>query len=558
MARNLSNALDAATGPNAQDRRPAWRVDIYDVRSTSEEITPTRINDVVILHAQGFPVLPTIVGPRDFTADIQEVLLTEVAGDYASNGVAATTVEMTILDPTGTLDPLSNPAPSDGRWLRQRNVVVIREGDARLDESEWFITFTGELVGQPGQDRNRTTGNSTLRVRALSREAAFINRLNTSRDFAQGSSYQDIAQAIAEEDMGLDIVELNLPTFSVRNTSFLSTQFVEENPLISIAKLMFVDGFMPRFEGDGRLGAINGRVTKAPARVYTRSELPISIIRPITEANGPNEVELVGLDPDLSKVVQHRQELKAVDVTSGFFTGDFEVNLRWSDDGTQQAQGVRMEVLNSIGDGIFSFGDEEFTAFIQADGGSVNGRIDVDGALAESIALAGLVAGAWIGLSFVPDAVIEAVITQPIGRVVHAVVGQLLFTILGNVGRGDYLITGEPYEYVFQEIRCIARVSTVRPEERHTLEIENHLINDPTDCTFVAERVLERERKKQNTRNVEIIHDLRLEPDDIFQVGVGTSARRYMISQIRRQLSRNELGTIATMDCFETTSGVFP
>ena len=54
--------------------------------------------------------------------------------------------------------------------------------------------------------------------------------------------------------MGLDLDEINFPVFASELTKHRVLQFVQESPLTSIAKIMFNDGFMPRFEGDGRLG----------------------------------------------------------------------------------------------------------------------------------------------------------------------------------------------------------------------------------------------------------------------------------------------------------------
>ena len=562
MARALSASMDAAMA--GETRKPTFKVEIFDIRSTSTEDTPTRINDVVLFNLGLGGTFPAIVGPRDFTNDVIEVTVTEVAGDYVQNGVAATTIQFAVSDPAGDFDPVDNPAPASGRWLRQGNVVVVREGDLDVIEAEWPIVFTGALQGQPGEDRNRTTGSAVLTAKAKSREVDFLRRLNTTRNFVQNVTFQSIVEEIATTDMGLSADEVSLPTFSSRLTRFASNQFAEESPLVSIAKLMFVDGFMPRFAGDGQLKATDGSITKAAARLYPERSLQLAVTRPITEQNGVNEVEVIGLDPDKDQVIQGRQELARASITTGFFSRKATIDVFWSDDRTQQALDVNFEVDASIADGIFNFGGESFTNNPSAvDGGSVDGTIEVDGGLEQSLVFAGILAGAYISSFSIPDNVLvigvgaSTGITVPIGSLLQGALGQSLMTILSMAGRGQYRVTGRPYEYVFKEIRCVARIQGIRSEDRQDLSIENHLINSQADCDTVAERILRRERAKQNVRNIRMLHDVALEPDDIIELGSGVAARRYAIQSMKRTLRRGT-SPIDTITAFEVTAGVRP
>ena len=54
-----------------------------------------------------------------------------------------------------------------------------------------------------------------------------------------------------------------------------------------------------------------------------------------------------------------------------------------------------------------------------------------------------------------------------------------------------------------------------------------------------------------------MIYDLALEPDDIFELGSGTAARRYSIQSMKRTL-RWGTSPIATVTAFEVTAGVRP
>lgn len=558
MARALPGPLDAAM--LAQRREPGFRIEIFDIRSTSGDPTPTVINDIVLFNLGLLATLPGIVGPREFTDDCIGIDVTEQAGDYVSQGIAATSIAFTISDPVGQFDPVENPAPNNGRWLRQRNVIVVREGDEQVDDGDWPITFTGAIQGQPGQDFNRTTLTAELTGKASSREVDFLRRLGTTRNFTQGTTFEDMANEIAETDMGLDLDEINLPSFGTRFTQFLSTQFVDESFLTTIAKIMFPDGFMPKFEGDGRLGATSGLITKGNSRVYTERELQVTILRPILEFNGTNSVEILGLDPKLTKVPQHRQELARANITTGFFSSGASIPVSWSDDKTQQAEAVEFVVLSSVGASPIAFGGEAFTETLQSDGGSVEGNIEVDGAVSAGIGLLALLTGALIYSLTVFDQAPPGAQGGPVipfGRTVTTLVMQAISFILGQTGRGEYRMEGIPYEYVFKELRGVCQVSGIRSEDKQEITVENHLINSQTDTDDSAERILRRERAKQNIRTVEMIHDLVLEPDDIFAVGSGLDQRRYAIRTISRRLERGGRHT-ASLNCFEVTVGVRP
>ncbi|MCP4251075.1 MAG: hypothetical protein GY778_28895, partial [bacterium] len=196
MPRSLDSTLDALQQA-AERREPAFQVLVYDIRSTSNDATPTTINDVVLSNVSSTPpVLPEIAGPRDFTNDVVEVAINEMAGDYVDQGVSSSALGFTVSDPSGELDPVGNPAPEEGRWLRQGNVVVIREGDRQVDQSLWPITFTGPIVGQPGQDRNRTNGRSQLTAKCNDRTAFFLNGTATTENFPQNTSYLDMVNSI--------------------------------------------------------------------------------------------------------------------------------------------------------------------------------------------------------------------------------------------------------------------------------------------------------------------------------------------------------------------------
>jgi hypothetical protein len=100
-----------------------------------------------------------------------------------------------------------------------------------------------------------------------------VTELNSGDAHHPQGTYRTLVEGLLD-DMGLSEDELNLPSsFGTTLTSHRSTQLVDESPLVAIAKILFVSGQLPRFDGDGRLSITDGQVTKAPVRVYANDEI---------------------------------------------------------------------------------------------------------------------------------------------------------------------------------------------------------------------------------------------------------------------------------------------
>jgi hypothetical protein len=167
----------------------------------------------------------------------------------------------------------------------------------------------------------------------------------------------------------------------------------------------------------------------------------------------------------------------------------------------------------------------------------------------------------YVVLAIIPDKVYTAGIfastgiTISVGRKIQAVALAAVLILMTMIGRGHYVVHGIPFEWVYLEIRAKACVADVLTEDLVELEIENHLIQTQADADTAAAFVLFREQAKANERAVTMIHDLRLEPDDIFQTA---DDRRYMIASIQRVLQRDIGMVVAQLQCFEVTPGVYP
>jgi hypothetical protein len=547
MPRILSPSLNAAQF--AETRSSKMKVYIYDVQSGDNTIV-----DIIRGTA-----LSTTTGPRDFSDDIESVTWTDVMGSYTTSAVAASMATIIIVDPNRLFDPanLVDDPTGDGRWLRRRNVVRLVVGDEQVSEEEWKTVFTGRLVGSPGVRRTRASGFgpiSQISVKALTREAEFIRFKSTSDAFSKSTSYQTLITDIAQQDMGLDSDELDLTTFTSRTTGHGITQFVDEEPLVSIARIMFLDGFMPKFNGEGQLSQTAGIITKSPSRVYQDDDLILLNETPFSELDPINYVEVLGLDSEMSKVSQPNQVLATIRITTGYFTFSEEVEAFWSDDHTQLAENIELEIIKSVNAGIIPLGgDEEFTE-IPAPGsgtGTIGAELTIDTGFAPYVII--FFTAVYVALSFVPDEVLLFV-TVPVGRVIQAIELALVLLMMARVGSGHYNFRGEPFEWVFKEIRGQADTEGLLSYERNSIEIENHLVQDQSTADSLALTVLNLEQARGNPRTVTMLQDLLLEAADVFQ---SADDRKYFIEKIQCTYTRGARAILAAMACFEVTSGSF-
>ena len=557
MARAISTALNLAQ--LSPLKRKKLRVEIFDLLAGDNTMT-----DVVV----GGALNAQTTGPFDFTPLTQSVTVEEVGGDYAQNGIPSAVVTLLIKDPRNRFNPNNlqvNPN-SDARFLRRNNAVRIFVGDARAPEEDWPAVFTGFISGNAGLRRTQAplAGGpvAELQIRAISREAQFLRYPSTSRVYARDTTFQFMVEDIAQNDMGLDILELALPIFGGRTTQHTATQFVDEPPLVTIAKILFVDGFLPRFTGEGKLGAVGTSTQGSPARIYSAKEeghVINGIEHVFGEVNPFNSIRIVGLDGEMSKVRHPRQTLAEVRMTTGYFSTNEEEDIFWSDDRTRLAENIDLVVLKSVGLSLFgsSFGaDEDFTA-IAAPGpgeGTIGATLEIETGFAPFII--GFLTATYVGLAFIPDSAPQApagvLPTISIGRLLQAIALAAILLVMTRIGRGTYRFEGDPFEYVFQELRARAEPDGIRSFERVELEIQNHLINDQATADAIAISVLRQQLARGNPRTINMHHDLVLEPNDILNT---SDDRRFQLSQLSYTLTPGDEALLAIAQAFEVTDG---
>jgi hypothetical protein len=545
MPRGLSLAFDAIVlGPV---QMPLFKIEVWDLRSTRDEASPSTINDVVI----GNP-MPAIVGPRDFTADVDVVNYEGNAGDYTQNGVVASAASFTVQTLVGDLEPVTG---TNGRWLRQGNAVRVTYGDEQVPEADWVPLFTGTIHGQPGLRQGAVSGTSVVSVTAVSREAPFMKLEETSSAFNENTSIFDMAESVVQNEMGLATSEYSFPPFGAVTTGVETTQLVDVSPLVMLAQLGFQDGLMPRFDGEGVLILTNGITTKPPARVYTVEDAMVQeITRPPVELNAANTVTVLGLDPNLSEVVMPRQVLNDINISLGFYTPKKKIEVWFSEDHTQMARDTALHVIASVDSGIIKLGGQSWTEYTDPTSGiALSGQLTVKSAYMPVILA--MTAVTLVLSCVLPDISLPfGGATIPIGKIALSIILVIVQTITQTHGAGVFEITGKPVEFVHAEVKGTARKKGTRVAEEDSLTVSNHLLQTQPVCKTVAERILIREQQLQNDRAITAVYDPALVPDDVFEHSDGT---RYLIQRIRLQLGPKADGRVA-LDCFEVTPGVIP
>lgn len=554
MSRALAFGLDQLEqGNHARSR--AFRISIYDVRSTTDTV-----GDIVA----GNPLL-TLTGPRDFTDECLQVQVQERAGDYLTSGVQGSEISFILEDPNNLFNPMNLLLDStgDGRWLRAGNVVRILVGDSSIDEADWEIVFTGVLVGSPGITNNRDSVFRRISMRAVDRSNEFVDLQVTSTDFPLSTTYLSVATDLAEISMGLDTAEIDFAGFGSNITGHTSTQFVEESPLTSLANVMIVDGFLPRFDGEGKLTQTQATTSGFPARFYSNEDLFIAIDFPQAEIDIVDSVCIIGLDADLTKVKQPIQDLVEVQLTTGWFAQDEDFGVFWSEDHTVVAEDIKVNVLRSV-NGAVNFGGGESFTLIPAPflgtgtEGFVGSSVKVSTGFAPFILIfmtINYIAAAWI-----PDIVIAfgGGTTIPIGRFAQALILIGILLIMSQIGRLHVRFRGSVIEYAFLEVKAIAELDQLPGDQPNRVTVQNHMVQTQAIADTVAREQLFLQVARGLPRTIQMMHDLKLEPHDIFEVTDDVyGARRFLIETIAYTLQRGA-APLANITASEITAGLSP
>lgn len=575
MARPLTLNMEATSIGDVAKRSPAWKVELWDVRAGLNTISQI---------ITGESLDPT-TGPFDASEFVRLTQLEERAGDYITSGVPSSIMTATVEDPDGQFNPdlviglsldFTDPVikqtytENRGRFFRRSNLVRVTVGDTRVPESEWVEVFTGLVAGQAGYASGRVPLESILSFKAYGREATFLKFERTTDEFtnvAPPTTYLQMAQSVAENEMGLATGEINFAGFGGNELRHRSLTLAKENPLSMLAKIMFIDGFLPKFDGSGILTQTSGLVSGSSDRFYPNNSAILSIKRPLTEVQPPDAVCVIGLNFLLSKITQPYQVVGEMNITTGYFTSNEELEIFWSSDRTQRVTNVDSRVLKSVNAGISPIGGEDFEPIPAPteDGvapdlnATIGFTVTIDTGIAPWLVVFFMTN--YIGLSALPDNVLVVGFgasdgfTINIGAILAALALASALYVMTKLGRGQYRFLGEPFEFVYEEIRECAAVTGVTEFDRIEIEVLNHLVDNAPQAQVAAREQLFRQQARSRPRDIIMFHDLGLEPDDTFELLA--DGRRFLVDSISYKLERgsNQNG-IVDVKAFEITDNI--
>jgi hypothetical protein len=555
--RPLDPLLQSIMIGDTERRSPAFRVEIYDIRSTADG----SINDVVAGIGLG-----VIAGPHDFSNFASQIRVDEKSSDYVGGGIAANSATVTIEDPDGGFNPLSlmtdTSSSNLARYFRRGNVVRIYEGDEAVDSSLWPNTMTGTIKGQPGYVRSRAlgaTGQSQLTFKVISREADFLGYERTSREYTAGETYLTIGTDVAVSEMGLGLAEIEFSGWGTTRVLRHSTMTLTgESPISLLARVMFVDGFVPKFTGEGKLSqhlaVLGGNID----RYYANERTIVAVEWPMSDIQVADTVAVKGLDFNLSKSRQPFQVVAKVDITTGFFADNERIDAFYADDKTQLAENSQLVVVESVNGGFKALGGGESAVAIPAINDAVEGEIGMTISVDTGYApwLATVILVLHVSLAAIPDQVLAfgGGFTISVGRIIQAFSLAAGLWLMNSLGRGKYEIWADPFEYVFCEIRQEAASEEAAEFSENRIEVLNHLIDDDATAIVLAREILFMEAAKLHPRSVKMATDIGLEPADVWSSTLDD--RIYLVTGISRTLKRDSSSVLASVTALEITSGI--
>jgi len=327
----------------------------------------TTINDVTLGRA---------LSPRyDITqwvisADYSENICWENNDDGSASNVR---VEV-LYDPTGS------PIQITEKTLLDNTPFQIWCGDERLPLREWMPLFTGVIRGTPGftEMSRRPQNVQTMTVTVVGREEAFLNSVVTARAYEKGT---DIGRVVVET--AIECMHLNRREIEIGDQNYVighaTAQLVDIEVMKGIYQILFCTGKKPKFNYEGKLVAADTNLSKPVTRSYLDYDLVQEIRRVQGGRSMNNSVRLLGLDDDMTEILERRKKLAHGHITAGFFCPNVHMHVDFSKvggkaEGGQKAIDTEMKYKVN-GMGSFTHEHADWVPELEEDGRTCFGGV---------------------------------------------------------------------------------------------------------------------------------------------------------------------------------------
>jgi len=433
--------------------------------------------------------------------------------------------------------------------------IRIYQGDERIPQDDWVPIFTGVIRGVPSvAEHIREDGQDhEMVVTCVDRAEPYLNKVVTARDYEQGMDVGKAAVETAIDWMYLDRREIKIG-FQNYPVGHTQSQLVDIEVLKGIAQILFTTGKKPRFNSEGFLVAADTDLDRVPARIYQNKDLIIAIRREQVLSSIYNSIRLLGLDDELTEVVERVKRLAHGSITAGFFEDKVEDWVYFSETDGKATGGRRAKntylanaKISTVG-GLFGeslswspeLEEDEYTVF--------RGKISFDTGYDAEIRMA--ITGIWLAAKVVAientriaeeaqnaDQVWAAEAAQEVATgaeiAASAAMVALLFT-LTELGRVYYEIHGEPFNNVYQQLASVAQLNGILTEDIHELELRNDWLYDIDYMDVRSRELLKRELIKGWSYEIDMLDDPLIEVDDILDI----DGLKFYVTSIRKVLAR--------------------
>lgn len=501
----------------SSDRHPAFRVVIWNPREA------TTVQDVVMNRWGGMAY--------DISEFVERVSISQNQVFENSQDAVSSRIRLDVLwDDVGLRFDWGN-CPITQRLFRDGTPIRVYMGDRRIYREDWPPVFTGTIRGYPGAQRARR-GKRNIIVVAFGRAQTFQNQIIVGQNWSYGTDFGTMAVDTAMQELGLEREEVRFGEFS-RTTKHRANALAQVGKMQGLYEIMRTVGRKPYFNAAGFLTSHDTSFDKPPVYTFDRSPVIIAVDRIQELKQTVNSVEVIGLDSNLSKVVSPVQELGEVNTTIGYFDSTYRELIYYSKDRTRRAEGTYIDILSSRNLGGSAEWDEvnEFS-----------GRLKIDTGYAPWVT--GSIALVWTTLKILEawlDSINEPRISFYI-KLLSATTMVALLIAMQTIGRWRVKIFGQPFEYVYQELRAIASLKGVPSADLVEKTQTIHWLSNITDVAARAKTELRRELSKSHLYRITMASNPIIEVDDLITIrdeGHGIpDFETYYVTAIETQLDR--------------------
>jgi len=541
--RELPNNLEEAQG--TFPRRPAYKIYAYD----------GKVNTIGQIVRGEFTQ-----GPLDLTPYCTNISWTPKMFKF------------TLSDPEKQFHPDTGEYKN---YIADKAIIRLKEGDSRVNESEWMWTFTGQIRGQVGWKKIRSSKTLQTQISVFSRENAqsLQRRKITTREYTVGSELGVMLQDICQIFVDIQASELRVPPVLGLQLRHRVNQLVLMTPWESITIILGTVSKIPYFDGEGKLYSLNKNMNRSVDRYLPDYIRIYNYEIPEYNADGINKVKVTFLDAELERVDGPVQKLGEAQVTTGFFSMHEKLECWWSEDHKQRAYNTWMKIIKSVNSGILPVGTERY---VEVD--VFHGEIHVDIAIWVPILYSVLVLIYLAAAFYTPDKtesnstnimpcfgeVVLGAVVMPSGSIMVGEVPGTAWTIPGpgsilqmaamagifaitmSMGSAQYEIWGTPFDYVYLERQSIAIEDGLNYWEENEKEIKNDLIGsyEQADTLAITELIWE----KSNTlpRQLLLDDDLAIEIGDILGL---PDNRKFIVTDMSKTIKRGEIPILTLTGC---------